>query len=155
MILVRGCPFPEHLLYDVENHVWYERLEDGAFRIGMTAVAVALAGEVLAFTPRRVGRPVEAGRACATVESGKWIGPARICFDGVVEAVNEPMIERPYLANQDCYGIGWMLVARPDDDAPIAALVSGNAIAEAYEAWMARENFPGCAPDGTAIITES
>lgn len=146
MIIVRGCAFPEHLLYDVKNHVWYERLEDGSFRVGMTSVAVALAGDVLAFTPRRVGRPVEAGRACATVESGKWVGPARIVFDGVVLEVNEAMIERPFLANRDPYGAGWMLVARPDDEAPIATLISGNQIAEAYEAWMAAENFAGCAP---------
>ncbi len=151
MISVRGCLFPEHLLYDVENHVWYERLENGAFRLGMTAVAVAQAGEILAFTPRRVGRPVEAGRACATVESGKWVGPARIAFDGIVEAVNEAMIQRPALANRDCYGAGWMLVARPERELPLQRLVSGNEIAEAYERWMQAENFPGCAaPDENA-----
>lgn len=144
MITVRGCHFPAHLLYDVENHIWYERLADGSFRIGMTSVAIALAGDVLAFTPRRVGRPTQAGRACATVESGKWVGPARIVFDGTVLAVNEAMIDRPSLANRDCYGAGWMLVAMPGDEAPIARLISGNQIAEAYEAWMARENFPGC-----------
>ena len=144
MITVRGCTFPPHLLYDVENHIWYERLADGSFRIGMTSVAIALAGDVLAFTPRRVGRPVQAGRACATVESGKWVGPARIVFDGEVVAVNEAMIDRPRLANLDCYGAGWLLVARPFDETPIARLISGNALAEAYEAWMARENFPGC-----------
>lgn len=146
MITVRGCPFPDHLLYDVTNHVWYERLEDGSFRVGMTSVAVALAGDILAFTPRRIGRPVEAGRACATIESGKWVGPARIVFDGTVIDVNDPMIQRPSLANEDCYGVGWMLVARPDDESPIAALISGNELAEAYEAWMAAENFPGCEP---------
>ncbi len=144
MITVRGCQFPAHLLYDVENHIWYERLADGSFRIGMTSVAIALAGDVLAFTPRRVGRPVQAGRACATVESGKWVGPARIVFDGSVLSVNEAMIERPSLANRDCYGAGWMLVAMPSDETPIAKLISGNQIAEAYEAWMERENFPGC-----------
>jgi glycine cleavage system H protein len=150
MIIVGGCSFPEHLLYDVANHVWYERLENGAFRIGMTAVAVALAGEILAFTPRRVGRPVEAGRACATVESGKWVGPARIVFDGTVEAVNEAMIDRPHLANVDCYGVGWMLVARPDSLDQLAGLVAGNELAAAYEAWMVAENFAGCAkPEGT------
>lgn len=148
MIIVRGCAFPEHLLYDVANHVWYERLENGAFRVGMTSVAVALAGEVLAFTPRRVGRPVEAGRACATVESGKWVGPARIVFDGTVEDVNEAMIQRPHLANADCYGKGWMLVARPDDESQLAGLVSGNELAAAYEAWMAAEDFPGCESEG-------
>jgi glycine cleavage system H protein len=146
MITVRGCAFPDHLLYDVKNHVWYERLEDGSFRVGMTSVAVALAGDILAFTPRRVARAVEAGRACAIVESGKWVGPARIAFDGVVVAVNDAMVERPFLANQDCYGEGWMLIARPDDEASIAGLVSGNELAEAYEAWMEAENFPGCEP---------
>ena len=110
----------------------------------MTSVAVALAGEILGFTPRRVGRPVEAGRSCATIESGKWVGPARIAFDGNVVAVNETMIERPSLANEDCYGRGWMLVARPSDDAPLGQLVSGNRLAEAYEAWMAAEDFAGC-----------
>lgn len=144
MITVRGCRFPAHLLYDVANHVWYERLDDGSFRVGMTSVAVALAGDILAFTPRRVGRPVEAGRACATVESGKWVGPARIVFDGEVLAVNDDMMNRPQLANEDCYGVGWMLVAKPGDEGPIASLVSGNQIAEAYEAWMEAENFPGC-----------
>ena len=144
MITVRGCAFPDHLLYDVENHIWYERQVDGSFRIGMTSVAIALAGEVLAFTPRRVGRAVQANRACATIESGKWVGPARIVFDGTVLMVNETMIDRPMLANRDCYGAGWMLVAMPSDEARDRRLVSGNEIALAYEAWMARENFPGC-----------
>jgi glycine cleavage system H protein len=146
MITVRGCAFPDHLLYDVENHIWYERLADGAFRMGMTSVAIALAGEVLAFTPRRVGRATQANRACATIESGKWVGPARIVFDGTVIAVNEAMIERPSLASRDCYGAGWMLVAMPMGEVPLERLVSGNAIAAAYEAWMAREDFAGCAP---------
>lgn len=144
MIFVRGCGFPAHLLYDVANHVWYERLDDGSFRVGLTSVAVAMAGDVLAFTPRRVGRPVQAGRACATVESGKWVGPARIVFDGEVLAVNEAMIHRPHLANVDCYGVGWMLIARPSDEAGLERLIAGNQIAEAYEAWMAAEDFPGC-----------
>lgn len=144
MITVRGCHFPENLLYDVENHVWYERQQDGSFRVGMTSVAAALAGDILAFTPKRVGRPLEAGRSCATIESGKWVGPVRIAFPGTVLAVNEAMIENPSLANRDCYGAGWMLVAIPSDEAPITKLISGNELAEAMEAWMARENFPGC-----------
>ena len=146
MINIRGCLFPDHLLYDVKNHVWYERLENGAFRLGMDAVAVALAGDILAFTPRRVGRPLDAGKACAVVESGKWVGPARVVFDGVVEAVNDAMIDQPSLANSDPYGAGYMLIARASDETPVATLVSGNEIAQAYEDWMAANAFPGCDP---------
>jgi glycine cleavage system H protein len=48
----------------------------------MTVVAVALAGVVLAFTPKPVGRRFDAGRSCATTESGKRVGPARAAFAG-------------------------------------------------------------------------
>jgi hypothetical protein len=36
MPTVRGCAFPDHLRYDVPNHLWYEALGDGTARIGMT-----------------------------------------------------------------------------------------------------------------------
>lgn len=144
-ILVRGCPLEPDLLHDVEQHIWYAPLADGRVRLGMTAVATALAGEVLAFTPKRVGRRFDAGRSCATIESGKWVGPARAAFGGTVVEINDALVQRPSLVNRDPYGAGWMLVAAPDDPATaLAGLVTGAALAPAYEAWMARENFAGC-----------
>src|SRR5690606_22597086 len=91
MATVRGCRFPEDRFYDVPHHVWYLPLGDGLVRAGMTPVGVALAREVLIFTPKRVGRPVEAGRAMATVESAKWVGSVRAGFAARVEAVNEAL----------------------------------------------------------------
>jgi glycine cleavage system H protein len=146
MPIVRGCAFPDHLRYDVPNHLWYEPQADGTARVGMTVVAVALSGEVLAFTPKRAGRRFDAGRSFATIESGKWIGPARAAFAGTVVAVNDALISRPSLANRDPYGQGWMLLARPDDPALLAALPEGATIAQAYGAWMAAESFTGCDP---------
>lgn len=124
MILVLGSAFPDHLLYDVKNHVWRGRLENGAFRLG---------------------RSVEAGRACATVESGKWVGPARIALGDEALEVNEDLMRRPRRANADPYGAGWMLIARPDAGAEPVGLIGGNDLAEAYQAWMAAEDFPGFA----------
>jgi len=142
---VRGCHFPDDLLYDVANHLWYREQANGTVRVGMDAVAAALAGEVLGFMPRRPGRPVEAGRACATIESGKWVGAARIAFDCIVAAINEPMLDRPHLASRDPYGEGWMLEVTPQDWAGARAqLLGGNALAAAYERWMAENDFPGC-----------
>ena len=148
VILVRGCPLRLDLLHDVEQHIWYEPLADGRVRLGMTPVATALAGEVLAFTPKRVGRRFDAGRSCATIESGKWVGPARAVFGGTVREVNDALVARPGLANRDPYGTGWMIVAEPDDPAATAlalqGLAAGAALGPAYEAWMAREDFAGC-----------
>ncbi len=71
---VRGCNLPDDLLYDVENHTWFTEVGDGTVRMGMTTIATAMAGQLVAFTPKRIGRTVRPGKSCATVESGKWVG---------------------------------------------------------------------------------
>jgi glycine cleavage system H protein len=148
MTLVRGCPFPEDRLYDVPHHVWYAETAGGLVRAGITPVGVALAREVLIFTPKRVGRPVEAGRAMATVESAKWVGSVRAGFAARVAAVNEALARGTGAVNRDCYGEGWLLVLRPDTPDWRDALTPGAGVGPAYEAWMEREGFEGCAPAG-------
>nr|MDA8252147.1 hypothetical protein [Rhodospirillales bacterium] len=64
MASVRGCSLPDDLLYDVPNNIWYRDNGDGTLTLGMTAVAVAMAGQLVAFTPRKVGRSVQAGKSC-------------------------------------------------------------------------------------------
>ncbi|MDX2258370.1 MAG: glycine cleavage system protein H [Hyphomicrobiaceae bacterium] len=145
--IVKGCRFPKHLRYDVKNHMWYEPADGGLIRLGVTAVGPALASNrIFAFTPKRVGRPLEAERSCATIESSKWVGPARIAFDGEVAAINELLIEKPGLLVTDPYGAAWMMLAKPARADVLHALVTGEAVREAYERWMADNNFPGCEP---------
>ncbi|MGI9388241.1 MAG: glycine cleavage system protein H, partial [Methyloligellaceae bacterium] len=40
---------PDDLLYDVENHIWFREVGDGTVKLGMTTVATAMAGELVAF----------------------------------------------------------------------------------------------------------
>src|SRR5512142_1440025 len=100
---------PDDLLYDVDNHIWYQELPDGNVKLGMTAVATAMAGQLVAYTPKKVGRSVDAGKSCATVESGKWVGPAKSAVGGAVAEVNETLSAKPALANEDPYGAGWLV----------------------------------------------
>ena len=144
MAHVRGCDFPDHLLYDVPNLIWYEPLPDGTIRVGLTPVATALSGQMLGFTPKRAGKEFEKGRSFATIESGKWVGPARAAFDGTVVTFNESLMNRPTIANEDCYGAGWMLTAQAAAPDWRQGLVTGSEIAPAFEAWMTAENFAGC-----------
>lgn len=142
-MIVRGCEFPEALHFDVERHVWYAEAGD-LVRLGITRVGVALAREVLIFTPKRVGRRFEAGRAVATVESAKWVGSVRAGFAGTVAEVNPALAARADAVNRDPYGQGWMLLVRPETADWRAALVTGPEVGPAYEAWMEREGFEGC-----------
>jgi glycine cleavage system H protein len=145
---VRGCHLPDDLLYDVENHIWLKEVGDGTVKLGMTTVATAMAGQLVAFTPKKVGREVQAGKSCATVESGKWVGPAKSAAGGEVVAVNEALVNQPSLANEDPYA-SWMVVIKPADWASVKpSLVPGTAVAAPYEAKMAADGFAGCACKG-------
>ena len=147
MANARGCNLPDELLYDVENHIWYREMPDGNVKLGMTAVATAMAGQLVAYTPKKVGRGVDAGKSCATVESGKWVGPAKSAVAGTVAEVNEALSGKPALANEDPYGAGWLVVLKPANWAEVkATLTPGSQVAPKYEAKMAADGFAGCAP---------
>jgi glycine cleavage system H protein len=146
MPVVRGCNLPDDLLYDVDNNIWYRDNGDGTVTLGMTAVAAAMAGQLVAFTAKKVGRKVDAGKSCATVESGKWVGPAKIAFDAEVVEVNDALVGTPKSANADPYGEGWMLKVKPADwEGNKGKLTPGSAVAAPYEAKMTADNFAGCA----------
>jgi glycine cleavage system H protein len=113
------------------------RFPDGTIRAAFTPIAMGLAGDVLVFTPKRLGRDFEKGRYFATIEYGKWIGSARAAFDGIVLAHNELLIRKPELLNQDAFGQAWMLIVRPSVENWRENLITGSAVLEAFEEWLA------------------
>lgn len=141
VVRVQDHDFPEHLLYDVENQIWYEPLSDGTLRTGFTTWAAALMGEVLVFTPKRLGHTFEQDRWFAMVEGGKWVGAARASFDGVVVAHNENLVDRPELLTSDAFGEGWMLIVRPTRDDWRTGLVAGADIGPTMERWIAGSSY--------------
>jgi len=149
---VRGCHLPDNLLYDVDNHIWLKELEDGNIKIGMTTVATAMAGKLVAFTPKKVGRSVQPGKTCATVESGKWVGPAKSAVGGAVVAVNDEAVGKPSLVNEDPYGAGWMVIVKPEDWVSVkATLTTAAEVGPKYEAKMDADGFAGCAAGGGQV----
>ena len=146
MTTVRGCDLPDDLLYDVDNNIWYRENGDGTVTLGMTTVAAALAGPLVAFTPKKPGRSVAAGKSCATIESGKWVGPAKIAFDAEVVEINDALVADPKSGLGDSYGAGWLAKVKPADWAAArATLTPGTAVAGPYEAKMDADKFAGCA----------
>jgi glycine cleavage system H protein len=143
---VKGCNLPDDLLYDVENQIWFRELGDGTVKLGMTAVATAMAGKLVAYTPKAVGKDVKAGKSCATVESGKWVGPAKSAAGGTIVAINDALTANPSTANADPYGEGWLIILKPEEwDSVKTGLIPGAQVAGPYEAKMAADGFGGCA----------
>jgi glycine cleavage system H protein len=141
MVQIHDRDFPDHLYYDIENQIWYEPLADGRVRVGFTAWAASLMGDVLVVTPKRLNFDFEKGRSFAVVEGGKWVGSARAAFDGVVLAHNETLMRKTELLNADAFGAGWMLIVKPARDDWREGLVTGAAIAPAFAAWYATDSY--------------
>lgn len=142
---VRGCNIPEDLMYNVDNNVWVRQEGDGSITVGLTSYACSLAGQIVSYTPKKVGKSVKADKSCATVESGKWVGPAKTPIAGEVTAVNDAVAANPGLINEDPYGEGWLVKFTPDDFAgDSASLKTGGDALAAFEAKMEADGFGGC-----------
>ena len=145
MASVKNCNLPEDLLYNVENNVWARREADGTVTIGITAYACALAGEVVAYTPKKIGRAIELNKSLVTIESGKWVGPVKAPVSGEVVAINDALTSSPKGINADPYGGGWLVRLKPANwDAESGSLVTGAAVAPAFQAKMDADGFAGC-----------
>lgn len=142
---IRGCLFPDELYYNVENNVWARLEEDNSLTVGMTAYGCALAGEIVSCLPKGAGKEIAQHKSVATVESGKWVGPVKAPVGGLILDTNEALESEPGLMNTDPYGAGWVVRMRAGDWATeSAALMTGDAAAEAFAAKMAEDGFAGC-----------
>lgn len=145
MATVRGCDLPDDLYYNVENNVWVRRESDGTITLGMTSYACSMAGVIVSYTPKKPGKEIEQNKSVCTVESGKWVGPIKAPVTGEVVAINDDVAANPGMVNTNPYGDGWLVKMKPRDwDAEAGALVTGAAVASAFEAKMSAEGFGGC-----------
>lgn len=143
-MIVRGCDFPEDRYYHVEHNVWVKLEEAGVALLGATAFGVALAVEFVAFIPKPAGIRAEAGRAVGLLELSKTIVSVRTPVSGLILAHNEAAVEDPAIITASPYDAGWLVRLKVDDwESAVRLLVTGSAIAPAFEEAMRLDNFDG------------
>lgn len=99
----------------LKSHEW-ARVEDAdQVRIGISEHAQGLLGDLVYVELPNVGDRVEAGTACAVVESVKAASDVYAPISGEVTAVNEALNDKPETINEDAYGDGWLFVVKPDE----------------------------------------
>jgi glycine cleavage system H protein len=129
-----ACDIPEDLTYDIERDVWI-RFDGEIATLGMTDVAQTRCGKIAAISFRDVGRKVAQGKALATIESAKWVGPVPAPFSCEIVEVNEEGFARNILlANKEPYTDGWLVKVRPTNlENERAHLVTGDEAIERYK----------------------
>ncbi len=144
MAEVKNCLLPDDLRYHVEYNVWVRDNGDGTCDVGMTDIAQSLAGAIIHCRPKKAGKKVKLGKSLATVESGKWVGPVKSPFAGVVVARNDAAEADATVLNRSPYKQGWIVRIEPEDDAAFAALMSADEAAAGFAAYMADNDLAEC-----------
>lgn len=145
VIVVRGCEFPDDRWYHADFNVWLQRCEHGGVKLGATSFGAALAVEFFAFMPKSQGTKIDAGRAVGLLELSKTVVSVRSPCNGTLLEANPTAVNNPSVISRDPYGAGWLVRLMPEEGLSNLGdgLLSGNAIAPAFESAMELENYQG------------
>ena len=124
---IEGYLLPDDLYYHKE-HFW-AKVEGNTVTVGTTDFAQKLAGQVVYIELPSVGKAVEQGKPCGSMESGKWVGRVYAPISGKVESSNQDLEDSPEFINESPYEKGWMFkisASNLQDD--LKNLMKGNAL---------------------------
>jgi glycine cleavage system H protein len=111
MVNVEGYEVPEGLYYSTD-FVWL-KIEDDKVRIGLTDFAQKRLKEIVYAELPSSGTIVKQGEPCGTVESVKAVTDVVAPISGTINEVNQEVLSKPELLNDDPYKEGWLLVFSP------------------------------------------
>jgi glycine cleavage system H protein len=114
------------------DHEWV-RLDGDIATVGITDHAQEALGDVVFVELPEVDRMVEAGEACAVVESVKAASDVYAPLAGKVVETNQAVADEPALVNSDAQGEGWFFRLEIDDVEAFNALLDEAAYNEFLE----------------------
>jgi glycine cleavage system H protein len=114
------------------DHEWV-RLDGDIATIGITEHAQEALGDVVFVELPAPERMVDAGEACAVVESVKAASDIYAPLAGKVVETNQAIIDEPALVNSDAMGEGWFFRLEIDDTEAFNALMDEAAYTEFLE----------------------
>ena len=123
---------PADLRYTA-SHEWVRSQPDGSVEIGITDHAQNALGDLVFVEVPEAGRSVNAGDACAVVESVKAASDVYSPITGKVVEVNAALSDKPETINEDAYGEGWIFVIEAEEPDQLNELLSPDDYAELIE----------------------
>ena len=117
----------------LKSHEWVRVEGDGKATVGISDHAQGLLGDLVYVELPNVGDTVEAGNACAVVESVKAASDVYAPVSGKVVEVNSALADKPETINEDAYGDGWLFVLEMSDPDQLGELLGPDDYAEQLE----------------------
>ncbi len=114
------------------DHEWV-RLDGDIATIGITDHAQEALGDLVFVELPELDRTLEAGEACAVVESVKAASDVFAPLAGKVVETNSAVVDDPAIVNGDAEGEGWLFRLELEDIAAADALMDAGAYAAFLE----------------------
>ena len=116
---------PADLKYTA-SHEWVRKEADGTLTVGITDHAQDALGDLVFIELPDKGRELQAGEACAVVESVKAASDIYAPVSGTVVDTNAVTTDKPESINEDAYG-NWLFRLKPANAADVDALMDAAA----------------------------
>ena len=117
----------------LKSHEWLRIDGNGKVTVGISEHAQGLLGDLVYVELPNVGDRIEAGNACAVVESVKAASDVYAPVTGTVTAVNTALSDKPETINEDAYGEGWIFSLDIEEPEQLNDLLDPDAYAELLE----------------------
>ena len=117
----------------MKSHEWARVEDNGTVTVGISDHAQGLLGDLVYVELPSVGDKVEAGNACAVVESVKAASDVYSPLTGTVVEVNADLADKPETINEDAYGEGWIYVLEIEEPDQLNDLLAPDDYAELLE----------------------
>ena len=114
-----------------EDHEW-AKLDEGLAVVGITDYAQEQLGDIVYVELPQPGDTLEKSQSFGIIESVKAASDLFAPIGGEVVEINEELVDRPELVNQDPYEAGWMVKVQPEDEMQMDDLLT----AEEYAAHL-------------------
>ena len=105
---------PEDLIY-TEEHEWVRVTEENVI-VGITDFAQSQLGDIIFLELPDIDDKVIAGEPFGEIEAVKTVSELYAPLDGIVIEVNNDLEDIPEKVNQDCYGGGWIIKIKPENE---------------------------------------
>lgn len=117
--------YPDSYRY-TEAHEWIS-MDGGVGSVGITYHAQDELGDVVFVELPDVGSRFDQGAAFGTIESVKAVSDLYAPVSGEVVEVNDALVDRPEIVNEDPHGAAWMVKIKLDDPGQVGDLLTAAA----------------------------
>lgn len=132
MVKVDGYEVPEGFYYS--NDFEWIKIEGDKVRMGVTDYAQKQLREIVYAELPTAGAQLKQNEPYGTVESVKAVSDLISAISGTVEEVNEEVLSKPELLNEDPFAKGWLLIVKPSNlEAELANLMDFNKAVEWHQ----------------------